>query len=138
MRRGTIALTLAGALSAVVIAFAYRRGGPRIVVDFGISEPERWEPALRQVANLRLSLPEAPIHVVVYGKAIPMLAGITSPVATALDTLDEQRVHFVACENTLRAQNVARRDLVKFADTVPSAVAELARRQDAGWVYVKL
>jgi intracellular sulfur oxidation DsrE/DsrF family protein len=37
----------------------------------------------------------------------------------------------------MRKRNVRKDDLLPFATTVDSGVAELVRRQEAGWSYVK-
>jgi hypothetical protein len=46
-------------------------------------------------------------------------------------------VVFAACENFMRKMNVTKTDLLPFAMPVESGVAELARKQKAGWSYLK-
>jgi intracellular sulfur oxidation DsrE/DsrF family protein len=46
-------------------------------------------------------------------------------------------VTFAACENTMRRMNVTREMLLPFAVTVDAGVAELVRKQEAGWAYIK-
>ncbi|MBI5942510.1 MAG: DsrE family protein [Caulobacterales bacterium] len=58
--------------------------------------------------------------------------------AKAIDALKAKRVRFLICRNTLRAMNITPADLygVGDADIVPSGVAEVARLQGQGFVYI--
>ena len=51
--------------------------------------------------------------------------------------LSQAGVVFAACENTMKKKNVAKEDLLPFATTVDSGVAEVVRKQEAGWAYLK-
>ena len=42
-----------------------------------------------------------------------------------------------ACQNTMRLRKVTTEDLFPFASQVDSGVAELIRKQEAGWSYVR-
>lgn len=46
-------------------------------------------------------------------------------------------VKFAASENTMRRMKVQKSDLFDFVVTVDSGVAELVRKQEAGWAYLK-
>lgn len=65
---------------------------------------------------------------------------MTDPeLAKALDAARATgKVRFLICRNTLRAMNLTAADLygVTEADVVPSGVAELARLQGLGFVYI--
>jgi intracellular sulfur oxidation DsrE/DsrF family protein len=41
-----------------------------------------------------------------------------------------------ACQNAMRLMNVKTEDLFPFASQVNSGVAELVRKQEAGWAYI--
>jgi intracellular sulfur oxidation DsrE/DsrF family protein len=58
--------------------------------------------------------------------------------AAHLDSLRSKGVHFLICRNTLRGMNLRLEDLygVQVTDVVPSGVAEIARLQGLGFVYV--
>jgi intracellular sulfur oxidation DsrE/DsrF family protein len=43
----------------------------------------------------------------------------------------------VLLENTMRKKNVCRADLLPFVTTVDSGVAEVVRKQEQGWSYIK-
>ena len=57
--------------------------------------------------------------------------------AERLQKLSARGIVFAACENTMPKKNVTRTDLLPFATTVDFGVAEVVRKQEAGWSYVK-
>jgi len=46
-------------------------------------------------------------------------------------------VTFAACENTMKRMKVTKEQLMPFATTVDSGVAEVVRKQEAGWSYIR-
>lgn len=63
----------------------------------------------------------------------------TDPELTkAIDAVREKKVRLLLCRNTMRAMNLTVDDVygVTEADIVPSGVAELARLQGMGFVYI--
>jgi intracellular sulfur oxidation DsrE/DsrF family protein len=60
--------------------------------------------------------------------------------ADRLDALRADGVRFLVCANTLRERQIDWHSLygVKEEDMVPSGVAELARLQAVGFVYIHL
>ena len=55
-----------------------------------------------------------------------------------MEVLAQAGVVFAACENTMRRQNVGKADLLPFVTTVDSGVAEIVRKQEAGWSYLRV
>ncbi len=51
--------------------------------------------------------------------------------------LAEQGVVFAACENTMKKKNVSKDQLLLAATTTDSGVAEVVRKEEAGWSYIK-
>jgi len=68
------------------------------------------------------------------------MATTDKDLAQRLDALRSQGVLFLICANTLRERRIDWHDLygVKPEDIVPSGVAELARLQGMGFVYIHL
>lgn len=66
------------------------------------------------------------------------LARTDPELARAIDALRAKHVRFLICRNTLRAMALTPADLygVSDADIVPSGVAEIARLQGQGFVYI--
>ena len=46
-------------------------------------------------------------------------------------------VAFVACENTMRKKKITKEQLLPFVTTVDSGVAEVVRKQEQGWSYIR-
>jgi len=116
----------------------------RVVFDVSMEGAEKWEGTLRNVDNLRRALGARNIEVqiVVYGKALPLLLtrdsnGASAALTEPLQSLSRSGVRLTACENTMKRMNVGRGRLLPFAQTVDSGVAELVRKQAAGWAYIK-
>ena len=80
------------------------------------------------------------IRVVNFASGVQMLimAKDDPELAKQLDDLRAKGVRFLVCNNTLQAMKLTPADLyhVDAADVVPSGVAELARLQGLGFVYL--
>jgi intracellular sulfur oxidation DsrE/DsrF family protein len=82
----------------------------------------------------------ADVEVLAYGPGIDIMAkgATTNPIAAQMAALQKLGVHFVACENAMRAHHILKADLLPGVTSVPSGVVELVRRQEAGYAYVKV
>jgi len=111
----------------------------RVVFDVSLDGAERWDGVLNNVENLRHAFGErnTEVEVVVHGKALPLLQRTNTAMSERMRDLSEKGVTFAACENTMRRMNVTREMLLPFAVTVDAGVAELVRKQEAGWAYIK-
>jgi 5'-nucleotidase / UDP-sugar diphosphatase len=111
----------------------------RVVIEVTSGESEQWESVLNNVQNLQKALTRAQvqIEVVAHGKALPMLMNTNTTSAPRIAEIANSGVRFAACENTMRRLNVSRSDLLPVAVTVPSGVAEIVVKQEAGWSYLK-
>jgi intracellular sulfur oxidation DsrE/DsrF family protein len=90
-----------------------------------------------QVGNVRAAWPNADIEVVCQGAGIEMLMTAKSKSAISIADWTTKGVTFAACNNTMRLRNVKKEDLLSQAVVVPSAIVELAQKQEAGWSYIK-
>lgn len=72
------------------------------------------------------------------GVQLFVMAREDADLAKSIDSLRGQGVRFLICSNTLHAMKLAPADLygVKEDDLVPSGVAEIARLQGLGFVYI--
>jgi uncharacterized protein len=141
-RRRSLAALFAGAAALLAgrRAPAAEPKRYRAVFDLTADTAERWDGALRNVENLRRALgPESvEAQVVVHGKAYPLLQKTNAPMEERLRALKEGGVRLSLCRNTMKRFEVAPETLFPFVDTVDAAVAELVRKQDAGWAYLKV
>ncbi len=78
------------------------------------------------------------IEVVFYGKGLPMLLKTNSAYEERMKRASSTGVVLAACQNSMRIQKVTTEDLIPFAAQVDSGVAELIRKQEAGWSIVKV
>lgn len=80
------------------------------------------------------------IRVVSFSSGVRLfqMAKTDGALAANLDGLRSKGVHFLVCRNTIKGMNLRLEDLygVQAADVVPSGVAEIARLQGIGFVYV--
>lgn len=110
----------------------------RVVFEVTGEGAELWTSVLNNVENVRTSLGDATaVEVVVHGKALGLLVAKDNPVADRAKTLADGGVVFAACENTMKKKNVTKAQLLPFAHTTDSGVAEVVRKQSAGWSYIK-
>ena len=135
------ALLLTWALFAGTFIYAEdQKTSHRIVMEVSGEGDEHWNGLITNVKNLRSALGSANTHieVVVHGKALALLLGKNKEMADRLADLAREGVVFAACENTMKKQGVTKDQLLPFAMTVDAGVAEVVRKQEVGWSYVRL
>lgn len=93
---------------------------------------------VNQIGNLKKEMPNAQIEVVCHGPGLEFLMKENSTYINRIDRMKLTGVSFVGCEFTMSQRNVKKEDLVPFAKTVPYGLAEIIRKQQADWIYVKL
>ena len=111
----------------------------RVVFQVSVEGQDQWQGILANVENLQKAFgPESTqIEVVCFGKGIDMLLNTDGPLAERIAKDKASGVEFAACQNTLRSRKLTPSDLLPSATTVDSGVAEIVRRQEAGWAYIK-
>ena len=131
--------TLLAAPLAPAWAQAFDATRPNKVV-FQVSEndPKTWNLALNNVKNVQSALgaDQTAVEIVVYGPGIGMLK-MDSPVGDRLAEAVGKGVAVVACENTMKAQKLARADMLPNIGYVPAGVVQLMSRQKEGFAYVR-
>ena len=109
----------------------------KVVMQVTVGDESMQNSIIRQVKNVKAALPNAEIEVVCHSGGLAMLVDEKCVVKDEIKELSGQMVTFAACENTMRREKVEKKDLVSQAISVPSGMAELIIKQDAGWAYVK-
>lgn len=110
----------------------------RIVFELTSDEPQAWSSILNNVENAQKALGHATIEVVAHGRGLDMLrAEKNAEVLERLSALASRGVIFAACQNTMKKQGVTQAMLSPFVTTVDSGVAEVVRKQEAGWSYLR-
>ena len=110
----------------------------RAVFELTSDNPKQWTALLNNVENLRKALPGTAVEVVAHGPGLQLLMREhNAEVAARMEDLAKQGVVFAACQNTMKRMNVSPDQLSPFAQTVDSGVAEVVRKQQAGWAYLR-
>jgi len=138
--RGLAALAVLG-LAATIAATAGAQPVPprnRIVIQVSDGDASKWNLALNNARNIQTDLGErnAEIEIVAYGPGIGMLK-LDSPVANRIGEAKDAGVRVMACENTMKAQKLARADMLTGIGYVGAGVVEIMRRQQEGWAYLR-
>lgn len=109
----------------------------RIVYDVTAADTTQQAMLMRQLNNVKRGWPDAEIEIVVHGKGLDMLVADKSTTAAALKELQAKSVVFAACENSMRARNVTKEQLLPGVITVPMAIGEIIMKQEEGWGYIR-
>jgi intracellular sulfur oxidation DsrE/DsrF family protein len=137
----TILLLIAVALLVVLAAVSQTPAGPKHHVVFQLTEPEGpdWDSLVKHINNMRKAFDKdggSQVEAVFFGPGLNMLRKTNAAYEERLKQLADSGVTLSACQNAMRAMNVKTEDLFPFASQVDSGVAELARKQEAGWAYI--
>lgn len=140
MKKAAIA-TLAAALLFVIAALSQTPTAPKHHVVFQLTEAQgpAWDVLSVHVTNMREAFAKdggSQVEVVFFGAGLNMLRKTNTAYEERLKKLADAGVTLSACQNAMRLMNVKTEDLFPFANQVDSGVAELARKQEAGWAYI--
>ena len=110
----------------------------QVVFELTSENEEHWQALLNNIENVQKAFGKenTEIEVVTHGKGLGLVKN-TTPLKDRVSTIAKAGARFVACENTMRRQQVKKEDLLPQAGTVDSGVAEVIRKQEAGWSYIK-
>lgn len=115
----------------------------KVVFEMSVDGMPKWESVLRNAENVQKSFgpKNTRIEIVAHGKGIGLLLGKNAAANPELKKmiqgLHQNGVVFAACNNTLTRLKIDPKELVQVAIIVDSGVAEVVRKQEAGWTYVK-
>lgn len=111
----------------------------RIVIDVSTPHADTWQRVLSNAENAQrqLGADQTMIEVVAYGPGLGMMLGESAPDPARMERMSKAAVAFAACRNTLESRDLAPDALLPFVRIVPSGVAELVLKQEAGWAYLK-
>ena len=130
-------LTLFIAIVAISASFA-QNPIHKVVVQLNTSDTLVWHGALKNISNLQTALgPSTQIELVAHGSGIGILIDGKTTQKAQIAALAATGVLFKACENTIRERKIDRTTLLTQTGTVPSGVAEVVLKQEAGWAYLK-
>lgn len=110
-----------------------------VVIEVNVEGPEAWNGILNNIENLQKAFGAAEVQIesVSHGKGLGLLLRTNTGLRQRLEQAAATGVVFAACQNTMRRQNLTKDDLLPFVTTVDSGAAEVVRKQEAGWSYLK-
>ncbi|MEP6716201.1 MAG: DsrE family protein [Terriglobia bacterium] len=122
-------------------AISQTPSGPKHHVVFQLSEAEGapWSSLILHVNNTMKSLADdggSQVEVVFFGPGLSMLTKASKDYEERLKQLSDAGVRLVACRNAMKQRNVKSENLFPFAGEVDSGIAEIVRKQEAGWAYI--
>lgn len=113
-------------------------------VLFHICENCKWKSVLDNVRNMikecRESGESFKIEVLSNGTSVITLkeqAAMNLKMISEFIELSKEGAVFAACRNSLHKFDVCEEDLIPFVEVVPAGVIEIARKQEAGYAYIK-
>ncbi|WP_395617160.1 DsrE family protein [Aquirufa sp.] len=132
----TLTLTL---VFAFISLFAFAQNQThKVVVQLNTSDTLVWQGALKNISNLQTALGSSTqIELVAHGSGISILVDGKTTQKAKIAELAAMGVLFKACENTIRERKIDRATILPQVGTVPSGVAEVVLKQEAGWAYLK-
>ena len=130
------------ALIAFVVLVSQTPGAARphrVVVEVNVPGTSAYGTVLGNVKNLQLAFaPEkVEVEVVCHGPGINMLFNDSKATRPRVLALIHNGIHFAACHNTMKTMKLSLKDLIPGVAVVPSGVAEVVRKQESGWSYLK-
>jgi len=133
-----------GAASLPAAADETGYGKQKVVYHINYDDPKQQAGALRNIQNHinAVGAENLDLKVVLHGKGVTLLqrANGDMDMQSKVINLKAQEVTFNVCKNTLTGKKIDyQTDLfdVSESDIVPSGVAELAKLQGEGYVYIK-
>lgn len=131
------ALAVLGSLTAI----SQTPAEPKHHVVFQLSEPDgpAWQALSIHVNNTMNALSDdggSQVEVVFYGPGLAMLTKANTAYEEKLKQLSDRGVKLLACRNAMKMRKVKSEDLFPFAGEVDSGIAEMVRKQEAGWAYI--
>jgi len=126
---------------AAAIAVSQTPAAPKHHTVFQLTEPDgpAWNIMELHVQNLKEAMDKeggVQIEVIFFGQGLNMLRKTNTAHEAKLKHLVDMGVKLSACQNAMKLMNIKTEDLFPFASQVDSAVAELTRKQEAGWAYI--
>lgn len=124
----------AGTQTAAAIAKKHR-----IVFQVTFDGEERWNEVLNNVENVQRAFgPEnVEIEIVAHGKGAGLVLAENSAIAKRLIGIEATGPRVTLCSNTARQRGITAAQITPGVIMVDSGIAEVVRRVEEGWVYIK-
>jgi hypothetical protein len=111
---------------------------PKVVMHLQSADTLVYRSVVGQINNLKKEFPDIMIEVVCNGPGMGFLLNENARYANRIEKMKYKDVELVGCEYSMAQRNIKREAMVPFAKTVPHGIAEIIRKQQDNWMYVKL
>lgn len=112
--------------------------GHRVVMQLSSSDTLAWKGVVKNIIHLREAFQDqVQIEVVAHSAGIDFLVNAKSTQREKITELAGKGVVFAACQNTMKDKNITKEALIPAITTVPSGVAEIVKKEEQGWSYLK-
>lgn len=126
----------------LLMAFAFSevkaQETPKIVMHLQTADTLVYKSLVNQITNMKKEIPDAQVAVVCHGPGMNFLLKTNAEYVSKIEKLKLKDVTFIGCQFTMKQKNIKPEDLVPFAQTVPYAMVDIVKKQQDGWIYVKL
>jgi intracellular sulfur oxidation DsrE/DsrF family protein len=131
-------LLVTGIGMAGEVAEKPRRTENRIVIQVTEGDARKWNAVLGNIRNIQAELgPQgAAITLVAIGEGLHMLTDESLAANGVKDALND-KVRFIACGNSMKAQGVTRDELIAGVTVAQAGYVEIMRMQQEGWIYLR-
>lgn len=109
----------------------------RVVWDLSSTDTTSQAAVFRQINNARNEIPDLEIEVVFHGQAVLAMMKDSSQFTDRIKLAKAKGVTLAVCNNSLRRLKIDPAQIKSEGTIVPSAVAELIKKQTDGWSYLK-
>jgi intracellular sulfur oxidation DsrE/DsrF family protein len=130
--------TLVLILTLLASVTGFSQIGPKVILHLQSSDTLVHKSIVNQIGNIKKEIPDAEIELVCHGPGLEFLLKEKSQYINKLNKLKLKNVSYVGCEFTMTQKKIKREELVDFAKTVPYGIAEIIKKQQQDWLYVKL
>ncbi|HUY02249.1 MAG TPA: DsrE family protein [Rhodocyclaceae bacterium] len=123
---------------AAVKAKAVSAKKDKVVFQVSDADPKKWNLALNNIHNVQdaLGKDKVTVELVAYGPGIGMLR-MESEVGNRVNAAVASGVKIVACETTMHALKLTKKDMLDSIGYVPGGVIELMKREHEGYAYIR-
>ncbi|MBX2968191.1 MAG: DsrE family protein [Cyclobacteriaceae bacterium] len=125
-------------LLLILVGEGNAQEAPKIVMHLQTADTLVHKSLVNQITNMKKEIPDAQVAVVCHGPGMDFLLKNKSYYVNKINALKLSDVSFIGCQFTMKQKNIKPEDLVPFAQTVPYAMVDIVKKQQAGWIYVKL
>ena len=138
----TLLAVFAFALAGIAPAQTPAAAAPakhKVVFQMNVADTDSWNQLFGNIGNAQKAFQKdgIQIEVVFYGKGISALLKTNTAFEERLKKAAADGVVLGACQNSMRMRKITSQDIFPFSTEVDSGVAELIRKQEAGFSYIR-